>query len=159
MDVAGDVLEVFVRKTEKRRSGLKFFIYVGDCPEQVGKAVMLQQAGVLEQRQQVGQNLAGMEQIRQAVDDRHARPPGELLEEARTRIYTTPDRYVRYVYGEHEVGGTSWMYITDIPFEIDGINVVLVDDVLYTGRTSRAVPRETTSGMSAFTVGRLDHMR
>ena len=28
--------------------------------------------------------------------------------------------------------------ITDIPFEIDGINVILVDDVLYTGRTSRA---------------------
>jgi len=28
--------------------------------------------------------------------------------------------------------------ITDIPFEIDGISVILVDDVLYTGRTSRA---------------------
>jgi pyrimidine operon attenuation protein/uracil phosphoribosyltransferase len=28
--------------------------------------------------------------------------------------------------------------ITDIPFNIDGMNVVLVDDVLYTGRTVRA---------------------
>lgn len=28
--------------------------------------------------------------------------------------------------------------ITDIPFDMDGITVVLVDDVLYTGRTSRA---------------------
>ncbi|MBN2356249.1 bifunctional pyr operon transcriptional regulator/uracil phosphoribosyltransferase PyrR [candidate division KSB1 bacterium] len=28
--------------------------------------------------------------------------------------------------------------ITDIPFEIDNINVILVDDVLFTGRTSRA---------------------
>lgn len=28
--------------------------------------------------------------------------------------------------------------ITDIPFEIDSINVILVDDVLFTGRTSRA---------------------
>ncbi len=28
--------------------------------------------------------------------------------------------------------------ITDIPFAIDDINVILVDDVLYTGRTSRA---------------------
>lgn len=28
--------------------------------------------------------------------------------------------------------------ITDIPFKIDNINVILVDDVLYTGRTSRA---------------------
>jgi pyrimidine operon attenuation protein/uracil phosphoribosyltransferase len=28
--------------------------------------------------------------------------------------------------------------ITDIPFDINGINVVLIDDVLYTGRTVRA---------------------
>ena len=28
--------------------------------------------------------------------------------------------------------------VTDIPFDIDGINVILVDDVLFTGRTSRA---------------------
>jgi len=28
--------------------------------------------------------------------------------------------------------------VTNIPFEINGINVILVDDVLYTGRTSRA---------------------
>jgi len=28
--------------------------------------------------------------------------------------------------------------VTEIPFEIDNVNVVLVDDVLYTGRTSRA---------------------
>jgi pyrimidine operon attenuation protein/uracil phosphoribosyltransferase len=28
--------------------------------------------------------------------------------------------------------------VTDIPFDIDGMNLVLVDDVLYTGRTARA---------------------
>jgi pyrimidine operon attenuation protein/uracil phosphoribosyltransferase len=28
--------------------------------------------------------------------------------------------------------------ITDIPFEIDDIDVILVDDVLFTGRTTRA---------------------
>jgi pyrimidine operon attenuation protein/uracil phosphoribosyltransferase len=28
--------------------------------------------------------------------------------------------------------------ITDIPFDLDGMNVILVDDVLYTGRTARA---------------------
>jgi len=28
--------------------------------------------------------------------------------------------------------------VTDIPFDIDGMNVILVDDVLYTGRTTRA---------------------
>jgi len=41
----------------------------------------------------------------------------ELLEEARTRIYQTPGKYVRHIYGETEAGGTNWLYITDVPFE------------------------------------------
>jgi Fe-S-cluster-containing dehydrogenase component len=40
-----------------------------------------------------------------------------LLEEARTRIYQNPDKYVHHVYGETEAGGTSVLYITDVPFE------------------------------------------
>ena len=44
----------------------------------------------------------------------------ELVELAHERIRTNPDRYVDHVYGEHEVGGTSWMYISNVPFsEID----------------------------------------
>lgn len=45
----------------------------------------------------------------------------ELLEEARFRIYQNPDRYVRHIYGEHEVGGTSWLYLADVPFETLGL--------------------------------------
>jgi len=41
----------------------------------------------------------------------------ELIEVAKKRIYTNPDRYVHHVYGEQEAGGTSWLYITDVPFE------------------------------------------
>jgi Fe-S-cluster-containing dehydrogenase component len=41
----------------------------------------------------------------------------ELLELAKTRIYTKPDKYVHHVYGEHEAGGTSWLYIGDVPLE------------------------------------------
>jgi Fe-S-cluster-containing dehydrogenase component len=40
----------------------------------------------------------------------------ELLERARARIYEAPDRYVRHIYGEHEAGGTSWMYLAGVPF-------------------------------------------
>jgi formate dehydrogenase iron-sulfur subunit len=40
-----------------------------------------------------------------------------LLEEARTRIYQNPDKYVHHVFGETEAGGTSVLYITDVPFE------------------------------------------
>jgi hypothetical protein len=41
----------------------------------------------------------------------------DLLEEARTRIYTNPNAYVHKIYGEDEAGGTSWLYISDVPFE------------------------------------------
>ncbi len=41
----------------------------------------------------------------------------ELLEEARRRIYDEPDRYVHHVYGEHEAGGTSFLYLAPVPFE------------------------------------------
>jgi formate dehydrogenase iron-sulfur subunit len=40
-----------------------------------------------------------------------------LLEEAKRRIYAEGSTYLRRVYGEHEAGGTSWLYISDIPFE------------------------------------------
>jgi hypothetical protein len=42
---------------------------------------------------------------------------GNLLEEARHRIYTNPDKYVHHIYGEHEAGGTGWMYLSAVPFE------------------------------------------
>jgi Fe-S-cluster-containing dehydrogenase component len=41
----------------------------------------------------------------------------DLLEEARTRIYQNPDKYVHHVYGETEAGGTSVLYVSDVPFE------------------------------------------
>jgi Fe-S-cluster-containing dehydrogenase component len=41
----------------------------------------------------------------------------ELLEEAKRRIYSAPERFVHRVYGEHEAGGTSFLYVSDVPFE------------------------------------------
>lgn len=41
----------------------------------------------------------------------------ELLEIARQRIYQNPGKYVSHIYGEHEAGGTSWLYISSVPFE------------------------------------------
>jgi Fe-S-cluster-containing dehydrogenase component len=38
----------------------------------------------------------------------------DLLEEARTRIYQNPAKYVHEIYGEDEAGGTSWLYISDV---------------------------------------------
>ena len=36
----------------------------------------------------------------------------ELLELAHDKIRKEPDVYLDHVYGEHEVGGTSWLYLT-----------------------------------------------
>lgn len=41
----------------------------------------------------------------------------ELIEEARTRMYQHPDRYIHHIYGENEVGGTSVLYLSAVPFE------------------------------------------
>ncbi len=41
----------------------------------------------------------------------------DLMEIARSRIYRHPDRYVHKIYGEHEVGGTGWLYLAAVPFE------------------------------------------
>ncbi len=41
----------------------------------------------------------------------------ELIEEAKKRIYGAPGKYLPKIYGEDEAGGTSWLYISDVPFE------------------------------------------
>jgi Fe-S-cluster-containing dehydrogenase component len=41
----------------------------------------------------------------------------ELIKEARRRIHENPDMYVDHIYGEHEAGGTSWLYLSPVPFK------------------------------------------
>ncbi len=45
----------------------------------------------------------------------------DLLAIAHQRMEERPDRYLRHVYGEHEVGGTSWLYLTGRPVEEIGL--------------------------------------
>lgn len=42
-------------------------------------------------------------------------PREKLLEEAKRRIAAEPGKYLDHVYGEHEFGGTSVLYISDVP--------------------------------------------
>jgi Fe-S-cluster-containing dehydrogenase component len=41
----------------------------------------------------------------------------DLISVARERIRRHPGRYIDHIYGEYEVGGTSWLYISGAPFE------------------------------------------
>ena len=49
----------------------------------------------------------------------------ELMEIARHRVYSHPDRYVHQIYGEHEAGGTGWLYLSAVPFEQIGFRTDL----------------------------------
>lgn len=40
----------------------------------------------------------------------------KLIKLAWTRILSEPDKYIDHVYGEHEAGGTGWLYISGVPF-------------------------------------------
>ena len=41
----------------------------------------------------------------------------ELIARAHEKIEQHPGVYIDHVYGEHEAGGTSWLYLSSIPFD------------------------------------------
>lgn len=45
----------------------------------------------------------------------------DLLNIARERIRKHPGIYINHIYGEREMGGTSWMYISAAPFKEIGM--------------------------------------
>lgn len=45
----------------------------------------------------------------------------EQIAKARKMIADSPGKYVNQIYGENEVGGTSWLFLSDVPFEKVGI--------------------------------------
>jgi len=62
----------------------------------------------------------------------------DLLALARDRIRKNPDRYVDHIYGQHEIGGTGWLYISHVPFEEVGLPMDL---------GSKAYPEYTKSAL------------
>lgn len=64
----------------------------------------------------------------------------DLIREARMRIQKYPDLYVDHIYGEHEMGGTSWLYLSKVPFSQIGMREDL-------GTTS--APQMTAGALSA----------
>ncbi len=61
----------------------------------------------------------------------------DLLLEAGLRMAREPDRYVHHIYGEKELGGTSWLYISPVPFEMLGFPTL--DTGAVTANVERAV--------------------
>ena len=51
----------------------------------------------------------------------------DLIKLGNQRIKTYPDLYVDHIYGEKEVGGTAWMYLSSSPFDQVGFDTHLGD--------------------------------
>ncbi len=45
----------------------------------------------------------------------------DLLNIARERMRRFPGRYLDHIYGENEMGGTSWLYLSGVPFKKIGM--------------------------------------
>jgi formate dehydrogenase iron-sulfur subunit len=54
----------------------------------------------------------------------------ELIQEARDRIAKHPGKYVDHIYGVAEVGGTSVLLLSDVPFETLGYRTDLLKEPL-----------------------------
>jgi len=48
-----------------------------------------------------------------------------ILENARKRISKNPDKYHNHIYGEKVAGGTSWLYLSSVPFDQIGFKTNL----------------------------------
>lgn len=46
----------------------------------------------------------------------------DIVDMARQRIRENPGSYVDHIYGEHEAGGTSWIYLSPVSFEKAGFD-------------------------------------
>jgi len=66
----------------------------------------------------------------------------QLVAEAQKRVREAPDKYVPYIYGLEEVGGTSVLYLSDVPFDQLGFNTNLPKTPLpdYTWQVMEKIP-------------------
>jgi formate dehydrogenase iron-sulfur subunit len=72
----------------------------------------------------------------------------DLLREARNRLQQEPAKYFQHIYGEQEVGGTSVLYLSAVPFDALGLPASLPHDALpaYTYRVLSKIPNLVTLG-------------
>ena len=89
-----------------------------------------------------------------------------LLARAHGQIASNPDRYVDHIFGEHEVGGTAMLYLSDIPFEELGFpaNLPATAPPEETGKIMRTLPFVITgvaalmAGTAAYTHRQVAHL-
>ncbi len=78
---------------------------------------------------------------------------GELIAEAKKRIAEAPGRYVDHIYGEKEGGGTSWLYLSPVPFEKLGFRKVSSEPVVANTRRAMGAVLPTLITVAAAMTG------
>ena len=78
----------------------------------------------------------------------------ELLALAKERIAAGNGRYVDHVYGEHEAGGTSVMYISHVPLDLTTLNTNVTTEAVpsFTWKAMRQLPA-LVSGVAVLSLG------
>jgi len=77
----------------------------------------------------------------------------DLLVEARARISASPGRYVDHIYGEKEVGGTSWLMLSPVPFDLLGFPKLQQEPVVANVERAMGFVPPVLVGMAALMTG------
>jgi len=77
----------------------------------------------------------------------------ELLIEAKERIADTPEKYVDHIYGEKEAGGTSWLYLSPVPFRELGLPELGPEPVTVNAERAMGAVPPVLLGVAATMVG------
>ncbi len=88
-------------------------------------------------------------------------PRDEMIKIAEDRVAKNPDKYIRTVYGKEEAGGTSVIYLTNLPFDELGFKKVTLRPLPeYTWQALRFVPAAfLTVGGSLSALSWVNHRR
>jgi formate dehydrogenase iron-sulfur subunit len=68
-----------------------------------------------------------------------------LVAEAESRIQADPAKYFAHIYGKDEIGGTSWLYLSPVPFEALAFPTLKTESVT---ALSESVATYGTAGMA-----------
>jgi formate dehydrogenase iron-sulfur subunit len=64
-----------------------------------------------------------------------------LLSKARKRIETDPGKYIQRIWGEHEVGGTSVLYVSDVDINLTDLATPISDSTPMPERTFKVLSK------------------
>jgi formate dehydrogenase iron-sulfur subunit len=68
----------------------------------------------------------------------------ELLAEARSRVGADPGKYIQRIWGEHEVGGTSVLYVSDVDINLTDLETPISDRTPMPERTFKVLSHMPT---------------